>query len=122
HIGKNHGKRGDLFIQIEVMEHPLFERHNNDLKYICRISMALAALGGFVEVPLIEGGSNKLQVPPGTQTLQTITFEGLGAYSIETGNRGNMVVEFFVQTPSNLSKEENRLLSELLALEAKKDT
>jgi molecular chaperone DnaJ len=117
--GDRGGPRGDLYIFISVRPHELFERDGLDLLCTVPVPMAIAALGGEVDAPCLLGGENcdgncKLQVkvPEGSQTGQTVRIKGRGMPSLRSRERGDLVVEVFVETPTRLTARQKELLRE----------
>jgi len=110
--GKGGGPRGDLYVQIDVKEHPLFQREGTHL--ICRvpITFSQAALGTEIEIPIL-GGKKKLKIPAGTQPHDTIRLSGLGITDPQTQRTGDLHVELHVEVPKKMNEEQERLLREL---------
>jgi molecular chaperone DnaJ len=114
--GLRGGPRGDLFIGIHVQPHRIFERRGNDLWCKVTISFPLAALGGHVEVPTIDGNET-LYVAPGTQPGETYTLRGRGMPDPNRGTRGDLNVLIQVQTPTRLTEEQKELLRKFAQLQ-----
>ena len=114
--GANGGPAGDLYVEIEVEDHPLFERHDNNL--VCRVpvSYTQAALGTEIEIPLLNGRQN-LVVPAGTQPNELFRLRGKGMPDAQGGRTGDLVVEVQVQVPKKLRPREEELLRELAEVE-----
>lgn len=110
--GMRGGPSGDLYIFIEVKEHPIFQR--DGLHLYCRIpvSMIGAALGSEVEVPTIDGGKARVKVPSGSQTGKQMRLRGKGMPALRGGGAGDMVIELAVETPVNLTARQRDLLRE----------
>lgn len=110
--GMRGGPPGDLYIFIEVKEHPIFQR--DGLHLYCRIpvSMIGAALGSEVEVPVIDGGKARVKVPAGSQTGKQMRLRGKGMPALRGGGAGDMVIELAVETPVNLTSRQRDLLRE----------
>jgi molecular chaperone DnaJ len=104
------GVPGDLYVEITVVADPRFERSGEDLVYRTSIGIAEAALGTTVEVPLVEGGSERIQVPAGTQPgwAQRMTGKGMGR--LGRRGRGDLVVQVGVSVPTELTPEQEDLL------------
>ena len=115
--GLKGGPRGDLHVNFEVKDHPLFERHGQDL--LCRvpISYSQAALGAEVEIPTLSG-KETLTVEPGTQPSDTTRLRQKGMAD-PNGRRGvgDLIVEYQIEVPRKVSGEQQRLLRELAELE-----
>jgi molecular chaperone DnaJ len=117
--GARGGPRGDLYIFLAVKPHDLFERDGLDLRCQIPLPMATAALGGEIEAPCLLGGEHcdgkckiPLKVKPGVQTGETVVVRGKGMPSLRSRQRGDLVVELFVETPTNLSARQKELLKE----------
>jgi len=110
--GMRGGPSGDLYIFIEVKEHPLFQR--DGLHLFCRvpISIATAALGGEVEVPTIDGGKSRVKVPAGAQTGKQMRLRSKGMPALRGGGAGDMLIELAVETPVNLTSRQKEILRE----------
>lgn len=106
----NGGINGDLFVVIEELEHPIFEREENNIYLNYYISFPQAALGATVEIPTLEG-KTKIKIEPGTQGGQILRIQGKGIPDIRRQNgRGDLIVNILVWTPKTLSKEEKELI------------
>ena len=119
--GQRGGPRGDLYIFLSVSPHELFERDGLDLHVTAPVPMWMAALGGEVEVPCLAAGEKvcegdcKVQVkaPEGTQTGRTVRLRGKGMPALRGRERGDLVVEFYVETPTKLTARQKELMREL---------
>ncbi|WP_085444448.1 molecular chaperone DnaJ [Magnetofaba australis] len=110
--GSRGGPPGDLYIMIEVLNHNLFERYNNDLLCIVPVSFPQAALGAKLEVPTLTGRA-RITIPPGSQTGKRLAMRGKGLPHLNRpGLFGDLVVEIRVETPVNLNKRQRELLEE----------
>ncbi|MFT5220473.1 MAG: molecular chaperone DnaJ [Planctomycetota bacterium] len=103
---------GDLFVQIHVKPHPIFERDNADLYCEVPISIVTAALGGDLEVPSLNGRLN-LKVPAGTQTHKSFRMRGKGVKPVRGGPVGDLICRIVVETPVKLNSEQKDLLEKL---------
>jgi molecular chaperone DnaJ len=111
--GGRGGPRGDLYIFVSVGPHELFERDGPNLYCRLPVSMATAALGGEIEAPTIEGGRVQIKIPQGAQTGERMRLRQKGMPKINGGGaRGEMFVEFFVETPRKLTERQRELLRE----------
>ena len=110
--GLRGGPAGDLYIFIEVREHPIFQRDGVNLYCRVPISITTAALGGEVEVPTIDGGKSRVKVPAGSQTGKQMRLRGKGMPALRGGGTGDMVIELAVETPVNLTARQRELLRE----------
>ena len=110
--GLRGGPTGDLYIFIEVKEHPIFQRDGAHLFCRVPISFATAALGGEVEVPTIDGGKARVKVPAGSQTGKQMRLRAKGMPALRGGGVGDMLLELAVETPVNLTSRQRELLRE----------
>lgn len=121
--GARGGPRGDLYIFLSVTPHELFERDGLDLLCTVPVPMTTAALGGEIEAPCLLGGETcdgeckiTVTVPEGAQTGKTVRLKGKGMPSLRSRQRGDLVVELFVETPTHLSARQKELMRELAGL------
>lgn len=110
--GLRGGPSGDLYIFIEVRDHPIFQRDGVNLYCRVPIAMTAAALGGEVEVPTIDGGKARVKVPAGSQTGKQMRLRAKGMPALRGGGVGDMVLELAVETPVNLTHRQRELLEE----------
>lgn len=110
--GLRGGPAGDLYIFIELREHPIFQRDGVHLFCRVPISITTAALGGEVEVPTIDGGRSRVKVPAGAQTGKQMRLRAKGMPALRGGGLGDMVLELAVETPVNLTARQKELLQE----------
>lgn len=108
--GLNGAPPGDLYIFISVEQHPIFQRDGTDLYCRVPISFAGAALGGAIEVPVMGGGTAKIEIPEGTQTEHRFRLRGKGMPALRGGAKGDLHVEVCVETPTKLSKKQKEIL------------
>ena len=119
--GQRGGPRGDLYVFLSVHDHELFERDNLDLLVTVPVPMTVAALGGVVDAPCLvsEACDGKckatVEVPAGAQTGKTVRIKGKGMPHLNGRQRGDLVVELFVETPTDLTPRQKELLTELAA-------
>jgi molecular chaperone DnaJ len=109
--GVNGGPPGDLFVAITVKPHPVFTRKGNDLLCEVQVPFVIAALGGKVEVPTLQGAA-PIKIPPGTQPDKTLRLKGLGVPSLKTQQAGDEVIRVKVQIPTKMSARQKELLTE----------
>jgi molecular chaperone DnaJ len=112
------GLPGDLYIVLDVAEHPLFERHGADVYTQKEISFTTAALGGSVDVPSLDGDL-KLDISEGTQTGAVFRITGEGIPHLDGHGKGDEYVIVKVVTPANLNRHEKELLREFKTLRQK---
>ncbi len=108
--GRNGGPAGDLYVEIRVREHKLFERIGADLSCEVPLSFATATLGGEVELPTL-GGNVSLKVPAGTQSGKVFRLRGKGVKTVRDPRTGDLFAKVSVETPVNLSNEQQELLN-----------
>jgi len=109
--GESGGPPGDLYVQIQVKEHPIFVRDENNLYCEVPISFATAALGGELEVPTLNGRVN-LKIPAETQTGRMFRMRGKGVKPVRGGAIGDLICKVKVETPVNLTRKQKDLLRE----------
>ena len=107
--GQNGAPSGDLFVQIKVLPHDVFERDGKHLYCEAPISFTDAALGGDIQIPTLEG-KVKIKIPEGTQTGKLFRLRGKGISPIRGGSTGDLMCRAVIETPQNLSKEQKELL------------
>ncbi|MCR3755227.1 MAG: chaperone protein DnaJ [Candidatus Westeberhardia cardiocondylae] len=110
--GKNGVQNGDLYIQIKIKKHNIFARENNDLYCEVPINFAMAALGGEIEVPTLNGKVG-LKIPSETQSGKLLRIRGKGVKSIRNGKQGDLLCRIIVETPVNLNEKQRQLLKKL---------
>lgn len=117
--GQRGGPRGDLYVFLSVTPHELFERDNLDLLVTVPVPMTVAALGGVVDAPCLVSEAcdgrckASVDVPAGAQTGKTVRIKGKGMPHLNGRGRGDLVVELFVETPTDLTARQKELLQEL---------
>ena len=109
--GESGGPPGDLYVQISVKQHPIFQREESNLFCDVPISFVTAALGGELEVPTLNGRVN-LKVPPETQTGKMFRMRGKGVKPVRGGPVGDLVCKVTVETPVKLTRKQKDLLKE----------
>ena len=110
--GRNGGPPGDLYVEIHVREHPIFERDGVHLSCEVPVSFATAALGGTVNVPTLEGDV-ALKVPAETQSGRVFRLRDKGVKPVRGGSRGDLFCRVVVETPVHLSAEQRDLIHRL---------
>lgn len=110
--GMRGGPTGDLYIFVEVSNHKLFERDGTNLYCRVPVSMSTATLGGNIEVPTIDGGRGRVQIPAGSQSGRQMRLRGKGMPALRGGGTGDMFIELAVETPVNLTSRQKELLRE----------
>ncbi|WP_298234460.1 molecular chaperone DnaJ [uncultured Azohydromonas sp.] len=110
--GTNGGPSGDLYIEIRIKQHEIFERDGDDLHCTIPVSMTHAALGGAVEVPTL-GGKAEIELPEGTQHGKTFRLRGKGIKGLRSSYPGDLYCHVAVETPVKLTEYQRKLLKEL---------
>ncbi|MEO0644462.1 MAG: molecular chaperone DnaJ, partial [Pseudomonadota bacterium] len=103
---------GDLYIFLHVKRHSLFEREGTTLAARVPVSFTTAALGGMVDIPDLDGGTNSVEIPVGIQSGKQLRVRGGGMPVLQGRGRGDLVVEIKVETPSKLSRRQKEILEE----------
>ena len=109
--GPRGGPPGDLYVQIDVRDHPIFVRDGRNLYCEVPVSFVQAALGGELEVPTLDGRV-KIKVPRETQTGKMFRLRGKGVTPVRGGGIGDLVCKVVVETPVRLSEEQQEILRE----------
>ena len=109
--GTHGGPAGDLYVQVNVLKHPIFERDGKHLYCEVPISFVDAALGGELDVPTLDGRV-KLKIPAETQTGKLFRLRGKGITPVRGGSTGDLMVKVMVETPVNLNSRQKDLLKE----------
>ena len=120
--GRNGGSPGDLIIEVRVREDKIFHRDGSNIYCEIPISFSDAALGAEIDIPVLGGGTEKYQIPEGTQTGTSFTLKGKGIPSVNTKRKGDLIVTVTVETPKNLTAEQKKLLGEFSASLGEKNT
>jgi molecular chaperone DnaJ len=107
--GRNGGPPGDLYVEIRVKPHKLFERDGADLSTEVPISFATATLGGEVDLPTLNGHVS-LKIPAGTQSGKVFRLRGKGVTTVRDARQGDLFAKVAVETPVNLSAEQRDIL------------
>jgi len=110
--GVNGGPAGDLYVVMHLKPHSVFQRDGDDLHCQMPVSFTLAALGGEIEIPTLEG-SAKIKVPAETQTGQVFRLRGKGIKGVRSSYAGDLLCEVVIETPVRLTERQKELLREL---------
>jgi molecular chaperone DnaJ len=113
--GVNGGPTGDLYVEIHIKPHPVFQRDGDDLHCEMPISFARAALGGEIEAPTLNGKAS-FSIPEGTQSGKTFRLRGKGIKNVRSGMVGDLFCHVVVETPVKLTDRQKELLRELETL------
>jgi molecular chaperone DnaJ len=107
--GLRGGAAGDLVITVSVKSHPVFERDGYDVYCEVPITFPEAALGATIDIPTLEG-SEKYDIPEGTQTGTTFTLRGRGIKQVNGSRRGDLHITVVIEVPKNLTAEQKEKL------------
>jgi molecular chaperone DnaJ len=107
--GINGGPSGDLFVEIHIKEHKIFQRENDDLHCELTIPFTTAALGGDIQVPTLNGKA-EITIPEGTQSGKTFRLRGKGIKGVRGAYPGDLYCHFVVETPVKLTDEQKAIL------------
>jgi molecular chaperone DnaJ len=116
--GVNSGPPGDLYVVIHLKPHSVFTRDHNDLHCEMPVTYTVAALGGEIEIPTLDGYA-KIKIPPGTQTGQMFRLRGKGIKGVRSSSHGDLICHVVVETPVNLTARQKELLTEFEAINVK---
>ena len=105
------GVSGDLYVQIHIKPHDIFQREDNHLYCEVPIPFTIATLGGTIEVPTLTN-KVKLKVPAGTQTGKLFRLRSKGVPSLKSGATGDLLCSIKIETPVNLNLQQKKLLQE----------
>jgi len=110
--GQNGGPSGDLYIEVRLRKHDIFEREGDDLHCQVPVSMTTAALGGEIDVPTLQGKAT-IDLPEGTQSGKTFRLRGKGIKGVRSSYPGDLYCHVAVETPVKLTEHQRKLLKEL---------
>lgn len=110
--GEHGAPAGDLYVQVHVRQHNIFERDGNELFCEVPINFAVAALGGEIEVPTLDGRV-KLKIPAETQTGKMFRMKGKGVKSVRSSSIGDLMCRVVVETPVKLNEKQKELMTQL---------
>ncbi len=108
-VGERNAPPGDLYVQVEVKPHEIFERDGSDLHCQVPVSFVTAALGGEMDVPTLSSKAS-LKITEGTQTGKVFRLRGLGVKPVRGGAQGDLLCSVIVETPVHLTKKQKELL------------
>jgi molecular chaperone DnaJ len=115
------GPAGDLYVVVHIKEHSIFHREGDDLYCDVPIPFSVAALGGEIDVPTLEGKAH-LKVPTGTQSGQVFKLRSKGVSNVNRRSHGDLFARLIVEVPSRLDPEQRRKLEEFAALCGEENT
>ncbi len=113
--GINGGPAGDLYVVVQLKEHPVFKRDRDDLHCEMPVSFTTAALGGEIEIPTLDGHA-KIKIPEETQSGRVFRLRGKGIKGVRSHEHGDLYCHVVVETPVNLNARQKELLRELEAI------
>ena len=113
--GVNGGPPGDLYVQVQIKQHPVFQRDHDDLHCEMPVSFATAALGGEIEIPTLDG-SARIKVPAETQSGKVFRLRGKGIVGVRSRSAGDLFCHVVVETPVKLTERQRELLREFDAI------
>ncbi|MGH8687662.1 MAG: molecular chaperone DnaJ [Burkholderiales bacterium] len=113
--GVNGGPAGDLYVQVHIKPHPVFQRDHDDLHCEMPISITTASLGGEIEIPTLEG-SARIGVPVETQSGKTFRLRGKGIKGVRSHAPGDLFCHVVVETPVNLTARQREILQEFAGI------
>ncbi len=117
--GRQGGSPGDLYVVVRVKPDKRFQRHGQDLVLQLPITFSQAALGDQVAIQTFEG-TERIKVPPATQSGQVLKIKGKGFHQVNRWSRGDLLVQVLVQTPRSLTRQESELFRKLREIETEK--
>ena len=117
--GTHSAPSGDLYIMIQVEDHPFFEREEYDIKCHVPISISDATLGTEIEVPTLEGKA-KLKIPAGTQSSRIFRMRTKGISYLRRSGRGDLHIHILVEIPTNLNRRQKQLMEEFATISDEK--
>jgi molecular chaperone DnaJ len=109
--GMNGGPAGDLYVQMSIKAHPVFQREADDLHCEMPISFVTAAMGGEIEIPTLEGAA-QIKIPAETQSGKTFRLRGKGIKGVRSSVPGDLYCHVMIETPINLTSRQKELLRE----------
>lgn len=109
---KNGGPSGDLYLQINIKEHPFFVREGDDLIIDKEINFSEAVTGTTIEVPTLEG-KKSVKIPPGSQSHTKLRLKGLGLPHFQGEGKGDEYVRVIIRVPKKLTEKSRKLIDEL---------
>ena len=113
--GINGGPSGDLYVEIHIKSHAVFQREGDDLHCEMPISFATAALGGDIEIPTLDGMA-RIKVPAETQTGKVFRLRGKGIRNVRSHVQGDLMCHVLVETPVKLTERQKEILQEFQSI------
>ena len=109
--GVNGGPPGDLYVQVHIKPHPVFQRDHDDLHCEMPVSFTTAALGGDIDIPTLDGTA-RIKVPAESQSGKTFRLRGKGIKGVRSDFPGDLFCHVVVETPVSLTERQKELLRE----------
>jgi molecular chaperone DnaJ len=119
HTGRNGGRTGDLYVTVHVQPHAQFRREGDNLVCTIPVPVHAAVLGGEIDVPIADGTTVRLRIPPGTQGGQRFRLSGHGVPTLGGGRRGDLFVDVQLVLPEVVDERSKALLQEFVEREAR---
>ncbi|MDQ5985658.1 MAG: Chaperone protein DnaJ [Syntrophus sp. SKADARSKE-3] len=113
--GYDGGAAGDLYLNINILPHPVFAREGNDIYIEKSILFSQAALGTTIDVSTIDGTVKRIKIPPGTQNNTKIRMKGYGVPGLKGTTKGDQYVKIIVDIPKRLTDKQEKLINQLAA-------
>jgi curved DNA-binding protein len=113
--GINGGPNGDLYLNINVLPHPIFARDGNDLYIEKTIRFTQAALGTTIDVPTLDGTTKRLKIAPGTQNNTKIRMKGFGVPGLKGTPKGDQYIKINIEVPKKLTDKQMKIIEQLAA-------
>ena len=110
--GANGGPPGDLYVVLKVKDHPVFERHEDQLHCTVPVNIAQAALGTEVDL-LTFDGLQQVKIPESAQSGTQVRLKGMGVPRLNSSGKGDLIVHVEVRVPEKLTREQRKLLEQL---------
>ncbi|MDX9745280.1 MAG: DnaJ C-terminal domain-containing protein [Syntrophales bacterium] len=107
------GPPGDLFLEINILPHPIFARDGNDIHILKSINYSQAVLGTSIDIPTVDGSVKRVKVPSGTQSNTKIRLKGLGVPATKNSPAGDQYVKITIDVPRKLNDRQRKIMKEL---------
>jgi curved DNA-binding protein len=111
--GYQRGQSGDLFLNINVLPHPIFARDGSDIYVDKSVQYSQAALGATIDVPTLDGTTKRIKIPAGTQNHTKIRMKGFGVPNLKDKGKGDQYVKISVSVPKRLTEPQAMLVKKL---------
>jgi len=111
--GQSGGAPGDLYLNINILPHPVFAREGNDIYIEKTITFSQAAMGTSIDVSTIDGAVKRIKIPPGTQNNTKIRMKGFGVQGLKAVGKGDQYIKILVDIPRRLTERQEKLIRQL---------